>query len=185
MNSLDFSRKIADIAISLYNEYKVLPSVTVAQAALESAWGESGLTKYANALFGIKAGSSWTGRTYNAATHEVINGQTVATRDNFRAYSSWYDSVKDHADFLQLPRYAAVLSATHYAAACDALQAAGYATDPQYSAKLQQIIRQHALYEYDAACVARETPAAADNVKNVEILCNPGETVNIKIVCTS
>lgn len=149
-------------------------SVTIAQAALESGWGESGLTKTAKALFGIKADKAWSGKVYNALTKEVVNGQTIAITAGFRAYGSWAESIIDHDDFLRKnARYEKVLSAPSAYAACDELQAAGYATDPNYAHKLQQIISQYGLLSYDKAeNVSHET---------YEILAKAGDTKEITI----
>src|ERR1039458_8041620 len=71
---------------------------TLAQAALESAWG-----KHApgNNFFGIKADSSWTGDTQTLNTHEVINGVSTPTTALFRKYATPEDSFIDHGNFLQ------------------------------------------------------------------------------------
>lgn len=166
-------------------------SVTIAQAALESAWGESGLTKNANALFGIKAGKSWTGKRYTTRTTEVQNGNTISTTADFRAYDSWAESIIDHDDFLRkIPRYEAVCNAKTGYEAADALQAAGYATDPYYAHKLQSIISQYGLSKYDNQEVLENPPmptqtatTANENTaeKTVEIMAQAGETLHIVV----
>lgn len=162
-------------------------SVTIAQAALESAWGESGLTKNANALFGIKAGKSWTGKRYTTRTTEVQNGNTISTTADFRAYDSWAESIIDHDDFLRRnSRYAAVLACDNGYDAADALQAAGYATDPYYAHKLQSIIRQYGLSKYDNPETLEIPPMPVQtmentNEKTVEIVARAGETLRIVV----
>lgn len=176
MEQLKFIDTIANMCAEL--SLNVLPSVTIAQAALESGWGESGLTKNANALFGIKAGNNWKGKTYNAVTKEVINNTTITTSANFRAYDSWGQSIIDHDNFLSnLTRYEKVIAATDGKTAARELQAAGYATDPDYAAKLIDIMDRYDLYMYDET-TADTKPA---NVKEIEILANPGDTLNITV----
>jgi LysM repeat protein len=130
---------------------RILPSLTIAQAILESGWGKSGLTVKANALFGIKAGTSWTGRVYSCKTQECYDGVSLTTETAaFRAYDSWEASVADHTAFLcGLSRYAEVVAAKDYRTACRAVQAAGYATDTGYADKLISLIETYSLADYD------------------------------------
>lgn len=122
-------------------------SITLAQAALESGWGAS---VRGNNLFGIKADKSWTGRTVAIDTHEVIKGQRVAIVDKFRAYDSYAESMVDHGRFLLAnPRYRECFKETTGAGWATALQAAGYATDPDYAKKLIAIMRGRNLGFYD------------------------------------
>lgn len=170
-----------------YISLSVPLSVTIAQAALESAWGESGLTKNANALFGIKAGKTWTGKRYTTRTTEVQNGNTISTTADFRAYDSWAESIIDHDDFLRRnSRYAAVLACDNGYDAADALQAAGYATDPYYAHKLQSIISQYGLSKYDNPEVLENPPMPTQTTettteKTVEIVARAGETLHIVV----
>jgi flagellum-specific peptidoglycan hydrolase FlgJ len=106
-------------------------SVTLAQAALESEWG-------------------WTGTTVDVATHEVVHGQSIAITAKFRRYPEWIDSMLDHAKFLQAnPRYRACFKELDGAGWARALQAAGYATDPDYAKKLIGIMQGRNLAFYD------------------------------------
>lgn len=130
----------------------ILPSLTIAQAILESGWGTSALTKKANALFGIKATGNWKGRVYSCRTKECYDGVNfTAETAVFRAYESWAESIADHSAFLcGLKRYAAVVGEKDYRQACRAVHAAGYATDPQYADKLIRLIESYGLTKYDA-----------------------------------
>jgi flagellar protein FlgJ len=122
-------------------------SITLAQAALESSWGARAL---GNNLFGIKADKSWSGPTVSFKTTEHLSGRNVKLIDRFRAYDSWLASMVDHAQFLlKNPRYAACFKETTGAGWARELQAAGYATDPDYAKKLQSIIRDNNLAFYD------------------------------------
>ncbi|KAI3473778.1 hypothetical protein Pfo_031443 [Paulownia fortunei] len=107
----------------------VLASVTVAQAILESGWGQSTLASapYYN-LFGIKQGTGWQGSIVNMNTSEYVNGKWVTVLAPFRSYSSQMASFQDHTNFLLTnSRYAAngVINAKNYVAMANGLQAAG------------------------------------------------------------
>jgi flagellar rod assembly protein/muramidase FlgJ len=123
----------------------------VADAALESGWGSSGLTQNAMNLFGVKADSSWAGPTYAIPTREFLNGQWVMVQALFRKYSDWLGSIQDHAAFLiNNPRYAPAFQTSDSASFAKAVAAAGYATDPQYAQKIIEIINAHNLTTLDA-----------------------------------
>ncbi len=124
-----------------------LPAVfMLAQAALESGWGkheikgENGTSSHN--LFGIKASSGWTGKTMDATTTEYINGVKEQRVEKFRAYDSYADSFKDFANLMRNnPRYEKVLANANDAPSyAQAMQSAGYATDPQYAKKLTGVI---------------------------------------------
>ena len=129
----------------------ILASLTIAQAILESGWGTSELATKANALFGIKADARWSGKAYSKDTKECYDGVTYTTITAlFRAYDSWAESVADHSAFLLAnKRYAAVVGERDYKAACKAIKAAGYATDPGYPQKLIGLIEKYGLTVYD------------------------------------
>ena len=142
----EFINKIKDGAIRGWNDYKVLPSLTIAQAILETGWGKSAI---GNNIFGIKADSNWKGKKKLVRTHEYVNGQKIYVDAYFRDYNSIYESLEDRFKFLQKPRYNKVVGEKDYKKACTEIQKAGYATDPNYPSKLINIIEQYKLYEYD------------------------------------
>lgn len=148
-----FIERVGALAAADMQKSGVLASLTIAQAILESGWGKSGLTVKANALFGIKAGTSWKGRVYSTKTQECYDGVTFTTVTAlFRAYDSWEESVADHSALLTgAARYKAVVGERDYKTACRAIKAAGYATDPQYPDKLIQLIESYGLTAYDGA----------------------------------
>ena len=129
----------------------VLPSLTVAQAILESGWGRSELAQKANALFGVKAGSAWKGPRMKKKTSEHICGKQVEITAAFRAYGSWEESIADHNALLRGSRYKAVQGERDYKKACRAVHAAGYATAQDYADKLIRLIEQYGLTAWDAA----------------------------------
>lgn len=135
----------------------VLPSVCIAQSALETGYGTAGLMTKANAFFGIKAGGSWTGAVYSASTWEVANGEAYNTSANFRAYGSLAESVTDYYDLIgNASRYSNALSygkdksQWKTARACiTAIWSGGYATDTLYVQKVMNIIDSRDLTKYD------------------------------------
>jgi hypothetical protein len=128
-------------------------SVTVAQAILESNWGESLLSREANNYFGIKAtgqigedGAVW------MRTLEYVQGGSYNAFAAFRAYHTLAESVADHAQlFLHEPAYTeALLAATDPDEFVRRIARAGYATDPTYAQKLIDLMRRYDLYGLDA-----------------------------------
>jgi flagellum-specific peptidoglycan hydrolase FlgJ len=147
----DFITEIAPAAqASMLANPGVLASITIAQAAVESSWGESELTLNANNLFGIKADPSWTGPSFKIMTGEYVDGHEIMVPASFRQYASWQESINDHAAFLLgNPRYAAVLHAKNAASYAIALQSCGYSTNPGYAKLLMEIINFHDLTSFD------------------------------------
>jgi flagellar protein FlgJ len=139
-----FVRSVWPHAQRTAQELGVSPKALVAQAALETGWGRRLANRDGGAsshnLFGIKAGSRWNGERVNASTHEYANGVRQAERADFRAYGSVGESFSDYADLLNNPRYAQARAAGHDTRRfAQALQSAGYATDPAYAAKINAI----------------------------------------------
>ena len=133
----------------------VLPSITAAQAILESGWGSSELAKAPNNnLIGIKDSEDWNGESVTVLTQEYVNGGYITVNAAFRKYASWNDSVVDHAKFFtstewRKNNYRKVVNETDYRIAAQELKNAGYATDPGYAGKLISLIEAYKLYEWD------------------------------------
>ena len=151
-----FIEEIKDEAIKNYKEYKILPSITIAQAILESSWGESDLAQIYNNLFGIKADSSWKGEYVTLETFEFYD---TKIEDKFREYSNKNQSIKDHAKFLvdnQRYKKYGVFEAKTYIEQAYALQNAGYSTaednsgQKRYAKDLIELIRQYNLQLIDS-----------------------------------
>lgn len=151
-----FIEEIKDETIKNYKEYKILPSITIAQAILESSWGESDLAQIYNNLFGIKADSSWKGEYVTLETFEFYD---TKIEDKFRVYSNKNQSIKDHAKFLvdnQRYKKYGVFEAKTYIEQAYALQNAGYSTaednsgQKRYAKDLIELIRQYNLQLIDS-----------------------------------
>ncbi|WP_310564396.1 flagellar assembly peptidoglycan hydrolase FlgJ [Hydrogenophaga sp.] len=121
-------------------------SYMIGQAGHETGWGKSEIRHRdgSNAfnLFGIKATSSWKGKVAEVVTTEYVNGVPRKQVAKFRAYDSYADSFRDYAKLIgNSPRYDKAMDqigSVHGFAT--GLQKAGYATDPQYAAKLSRAI---------------------------------------------
>jgi flagellar protein FlgJ len=154
----DFVAKILPLAEKASEALGVDPRVLVAQAALETGWGKSitrdGAGQSSNNLFNIKADGRWTGDSISVGTIEYRDGLPQPEKASFRAYDSLEESLEDYVNFLQdNPRYEQALEqAENPVAYLQALQRAGYATDPNYAEKIDTIFRGSTLAE-----LARQT----------------------------
>jgi len=142
----DFVKQVLPTIQRAAESLGVSPRGLLAQAALETGWGQR-MPRNADGtpslnLFGIKAGDSWSGARATATTVEFKGGVAVSQRSAFRAYGSIQDSVQDFTNLLQgSPRYRdAVAAGGNAQAYVAAIGGSGYATDPQYANKLNGIL---------------------------------------------
>lgn len=174
---MTFLSKIKDGCLASW-EHGILPSVSAAQAILESGWGESLLAQYPNHnLFGIKASLDWKGKGVDIPTQEYINGKFVTVAATFRKYDSWEESIRDHALFFsennwRQSHYQNVIGEEDYKKACLALQAAGYATDPNYGAKLISLIESNHLNTWDEGILSYK---GGDTMGKHLVICGHGQ----------
>jgi flagellar protein FlgJ len=137
----EFIDKLTPPITEAAKELGVSPQVLLAQAALESGWGQS--AQDSRNLFGIKADKAAVKNKAFVAqtTHEYINGKAEKVVENFRAYKDYVASIKDYVNFIKTnPRYKDALAlAAHPEQYVKALQNAGYATDPNYAQKVMGI----------------------------------------------
>lgn len=144
----DFVRTMWPLAEKAAKEIGVDPHALLAQAALETGWGKAvpgnGTGDSSFNLFGIKAGSQWSGATVNVPTLEFESGVAVRKVDRFRSYDSAAQSFRDYASLIRnSSRYEdAVGTGDNVAAFASALQEGGYATDPGYARKLVAVADQ-------------------------------------------
>jgi peptidoglycan hydrolase FlgJ len=141
----EFLRTMRPHAELAAREIGVDPDALLAQAALETGWGRS-VPSNANGecsfnLFGIKAGSQWSGATVSVPTLEFESGIPVRKVQRFRSYDSPADSFRDYAALIRdSSRYASVRGAgDNVEAFASALQQGGYATDPSYAQKIAAV----------------------------------------------
>ena len=132
--------KWRDVAVEHMEIYGIPASITMAQAILESGFGNGYLARVANNHFCIKCKSSWTGATITHADD--------SPNDCFRVYESVEDSFRDHADFLNTgSRYQFLFAydADDYKNWAKGLKKAGYATAPDYAERLIGVIERYNL----------------------------------------
>lgn len=152
MTPADFLDQIVPAARAAHRASGIPASFTLAQAALESGWGASQLSKRGFNLFGVKADRAWRGPTLSMDTREVFNGKSVMVPALWRQYSSWADCLADRVEFFKRnKRYADCFKETTGEGWCHAVAAAGYATDPDYAEKLLAMIRGRNLTRFDKA----------------------------------
>jgi flagellum-specific peptidoglycan hydrolase FlgJ len=139
-----FVLEILDLALTAGRELGVDSRAIVAQAALETGWGTRHIRRRdgtsAHNLFGIKA-SRWNGDVVRTSTHEQVGGLLRREMASFRAYGSHAESFADYVQLLKTnSRYQGALqSGGSVLRFANALQQAGYATDPNYAAKIYDI----------------------------------------------
>ncbi|NTS75396.1 flagellar assembly peptidoglycan hydrolase FlgJ [Catenovulum sp. SM1970] len=125
-----------------------LPAVAmVAQAALETGWGQRMIKREngdsANNFFGIKADNRWSGESAQVNTSEFKFGQMVTEKADFRAYDDIEQGLADYVSFIKdQPRYQKAVSvADKPEQYFEQLQQAGYATDPNYAKKIMSVLK--------------------------------------------
>ncbi|UCB31418.1 flagellar assembly peptidoglycan hydrolase FlgJ [Duffyella gerundensis] len=146
-DSSDFIAQLSQPAKIASAQSGIPHHLILAQAALESGWGQRQiLTRDGQPsfnVFGIKAGGSWHGETTDIMTTEYEQGAAKKVRASFRVYGSYLEAITDYVKLLSNnPRYAAVTTAQSAEQGAQALQQAGYATDPKYAQKLVGMIQQ-------------------------------------------
>ena len=157
----EFVAALYPLAEKIADELGVDPKAVVAQAALETGWGQSMIRdaqgRPSHNLFGIKANAGWDGDKVRVTTHEYRNGVRLRESADFRSYASLEDGLRDYVSFLsESSRYQQALqsdvSGQDYGYR---LQQAGYATDPEYGAKIERI------YQGDLLNQALKKPATS------------------------
>jgi len=153
---LAFLRGMKVVAEQIYTKYGIKSIITVAQACLESNWGQSKLTRDANNLFGIKATDSWikAGKAvWTGETTEYFDPKTPKkVIDGFRKYGSWQESAEDWATLIsKATRYKKLIvlaKAGDVTGFGKEITKSGYATDPNYQSSL--INRNNDIQQYNA-----------------------------------
>ncbi|WP_144913403.1 glucosaminidase domain-containing protein [Mucilaginibacter frigoritolerans] len=143
LTSVQYIERYKAIAIQQMNLYGIPASITLAQGLFESGSGNGTLARVANNHFGIKAGSSWTGKVYYKDDDNP--------NDRFRVYDNAEQSFRDHSEFLKKKNYALLfeLDKNDYKGWAYGLKKAGYATNPNYPNLLINIIQKYNLDQYD------------------------------------
>ena len=150
-NRKAFFERYAAAAIEEQKRYGIPASVTLAQMAVESGYGESSLAKQDNNYFGIKASKSWlnAGKPWSYHHDDHYN-------DKFCTFASPLESLEYHSKVLMANRYKACFqysSDDHYHW-ISGIKAGGYATDPGYVAKIEKVIKDYGLERFDKQAIA-------------------------------
>lgn len=141
----DFVQKLHPIIAPAAHALGVSPRILLAQAALETGWGQHMPTQQpgqsSHNLFGVKSHDRWAGASVQATTQEYQNGQMRSEQAEFRGYQSFAEAVADYVHFVRAqPRYAQALEhGGSDRAYIEGLAKAGYATDPDYAARVLQV----------------------------------------------
>lgn len=168
MTKNEFIPTIAPLVVAENNKRgkPLYPSVVIAQAICESGWGQSTIMMKANAIFGIKATSSWKGKVYNSNTQECYDGSTYTNITAcFRAYNSLAESISDYFDLItKSERYRKACVSNSPLECITAIKNGGYATSPTYINTIMSIINSNNLTQYD------NVENSVDNSKSIEEL---------------
>ena len=165
-----FLRNIIPAAQNVARGKDIYASVMIAQAALESGWGTSALSKAPNHnLFGVKG--SYNGQSVNMQTLEDSGGQNYySIQADFRKYPSYQESLEDYADKIVNGISGAPLfysgawkSKTNSYQDATAYLTGRYATDTAYGSKLNRIIEQFGLTKYDTETAVNMAEEIASN----------------------
>jgi flagellum-specific peptidoglycan hydrolase FlgJ len=149
-----FLSTMAPLAMRSAVQHCVPPSVTVAQAVLESGWGQSDKATELNNLFGIKAADTEPGAV--TPTWEVIQGQRVLTQERFRKFESWSEAVRLHDRRLaEHPAYEGALEVRESWEAYIEAIAPVYATDPNYAERIRTLVQTYGLDALDGPALER------------------------------
>jgi flagellar protein FlgJ len=148
----DFVEKLLPLARKAAKKIDIDPRVLISQAALETGWGkfiskgEDGVNS--KNLFNIKA-NNWKGDKVSITTHEYHDGVKLKITDDFRAYDNFEDSFDDYVKLITTnSRYSDAVSVTDNPVKyLEELQKAGYATDPLYASKIQDIFNRNTVFK--------------------------------------
>jgi flagellar protein FlgJ len=158
--AVDFVRELLPYAQQAAKTLGIHPNALLAQAALESGWGNSVIKNSdgssSHNLFNIKADRSWRGKQAEVSALEFDQGIARRMRSGFRSYSSYQESFNDYVHFIKNnPRYESALTKTsNVGQYMRELQRAGYATDPSYADKVLHIYQSNALNLFANATAA-------------------------------
>ncbi|MFC0290012.1 glucosaminidase domain-containing protein [Bombilactobacillus bombi] len=156
ISQVEFLKRIKAGSINSWQQYQILPSITAAQAILESGWGNSQLAQKYNNLFGIKGSNN--GQAIVLPTGEEVNGTNITIDSQFRVYASWDESMADHGIFLNNnSRYHNLLGIQDYRQVAQLLQQDGYATASNYAQALIRIIERNNLQAWDQEVLGNNT----------------------------
>ena len=168
MTKQEFIDAVAKAVVEYAPQYGIcVHSPIIAQAILESNWGLSTLSAQYHNYFGLKTGSTWTGKAVNLKTFEEYTpGVHVQIRDDFRVYDSLEDGIKGYFDFIQYPRYKNLKGITDPEDYLQTIKDDGYATSSKYVENNMALIRQYNLTQYDEVETMPSNNVTAETILN-------------------
>lgn len=170
MTNSTLIKKIGSAAVKLYPKYKILPSLTIAQAILESGWGKSELSKKHHNYFGMKWVEECGTKYATFKTNEQrADGSYYTISARFRKYSSLQKGIEGYYDFLQYPRYANLKGVTDYKTACKLIREDGWATALSYEQLLVTLIEQFSLTDYDKKVISKTEKLPKKNKATLKV----------------
>ncbi|WP_312540526.1 glucosaminidase domain-containing protein [Enterococcus sp.] len=156
-NPQAFIQQVGPMAQQVASANDLYASIMIAQAILESGWGQSLLTRQANNMFGIKG--SYNGQFVEMKTLEDDGkGNLYEIVARFRKYPSLHESFEDNAHVLRTTSFTPGVffysgawrsNTSSYREAAQWLQGR-YATDTTYASKLINLIETYNLTQYDS-----------------------------------
>lgn len=150
--------------------YKIFSTV-IAQAVIESNYGQSKLSADYNNFFGLKCGSKWKGKSVNMKTKEEYTpGQVSSIRDNFRIFDSVEEGIKGYYDFVSTKRYANLKEADTPIQYAQFLKSDGYATSSSYVKTLASCVDKLGLDKYDTNVVLANQRKEVKTDNNIDYL---------------
>lgn len=169
MDKQTFIKQIAGYVQKYAKSYGILVhSPIIAQAILESGWGESKLSAKYHNYFGLKCGTKWKGPSVNMTTQEEYQpGVSTIIKDNFRVYSSMEEGVRGYFEFIQLSRYQNLKGITDPKKYLETIKSDGYATSSTYVQNNMRLIEQYNLTQYDKKEGNNTMGVTAQDVLNV------------------
>lgn len=151
MTNSEFIEQIGKYVEKYACKYEIkVHSPIIAQAILESGWGRSTLASKYHNYFGLKCGSSWTGKSVNLRTSEEYEiGVHTQIRDNFRVFDDMESGIKGYFDFINYSRYANLKGVTDPETYVKNIKNDGYATSSKYVENLMKVISENNLTRFD------------------------------------
>lgn len=154
----EFIKQIAPLIITEGQKrgYKIFSTV-IAQAIIESRYGQSTLATKAHNYFGLKAGTAWIIQGKPSIVlktkEEYTVGKLTTIKDAFRSYPDMAAGVAGYYDFISTKRYANLREAVTYVQYAQYLKADGYATSSTYINTLTNTVKQYNLNAYDVGMI--------------------------------
>lgn len=154
----EFIKSIAQYVIKYAPQYNIrVHSPIIAQAIIESNFGESELAKNAQNYFGLKYSQEHKDRCptsigYYAkeGSEQLVNGSYVSNMMFWQKFSNMEDGVRGYFDFLNYSsRYNNIKGITDPKTYLEIIKSDGYATSLDYVTTVMNIVKAYNLTQYD------------------------------------